>query len=236
MMRRLLAMLQQEARMQYRNGFYGAVVFVAALWIGLLWFLPDFNWRPWLPFLVFSNLVITTYYFMAGLLLLDKNDGTLEALVVTPLHPGEFLAARVISLSLLATAENVLILGLGLGFDHLPLLALPAIIVTAALFSLFGYLSVIRYDSINEFMLPAVLFTVVLSLPVAPHFNWVDHGWSWLHPLGPAMNWLESSFWQQTWLSQTLAAAVCAVVVMAVFKLALNRHLRFVAMRAGDQR
>ena len=53
---------------------------------------------------------------MAGLVMLEKGEGSLEARVVTPLRSGEYLLVKVMALSLLVLAENLIIAALFSGF------------------------------------------------------------------------------------------------------------------------
>ena len=63
-MRRLLATMHCDVRLQVRNGFYYAVVLVLACWGLLMWQLPAFDWRLFLPALVLGNLIMTAFYFI----------------------------------------------------------------------------------------------------------------------------------------------------------------------------
>ena len=87
-MRRLAAALACDARLQYRNGFYAAAAFVAVALVLLLRWVPQ-GYLGWLmPALVLTNMQVNTFYFVGGLVLLEKGEGSLEALVVTPAAAG----------------------------------------------------------------------------------------------------------------------------------------------------
>jgi fluoroquinolone transport system permease protein len=119
-MKRLLAALGCDARLQFRNGFYYAAALVAgvmAVGLGQLgrW-LPGINLGWLAPGFIVSNMLLGTFYFMGGLVLLEKGEGTLEAQVVTPLRSREYLASKVITLAGLALVENLVIVGAGYGW------------------------------------------------------------------------------------------------------------------------
>ena len=67
-----------QTALQLRNGFYYAVAFVLACWFLLLTRLPPLDWGYVLPAVIFGNLVMVNFYFVAGLVLLEKDEGTLE--------------------------------------------------------------------------------------------------------------------------------------------------------------
>ena len=123
---------------------------------------------------VLGNLVMINFYFVAGLVLLEKGEGTLEAQVVTPLASWEYLAAKTLTLAALAVVEQVVIVwsAYGGGFAAGPLVA--GVVLAGVLYTLTGFLLVARYRSINEFMFPSVFFTTVLSLPLLHYFGLWD--------------------------------------------------------------
>jgi fluoroquinolone transport system permease protein len=88
-MRRLAAGLVCEVRLQHRNGFYWAVAFVMAFWMMVATQLPALDWVRLLPVVVLNNLLITAFFFVGGLVLLEQAEGSLQARMVTPLRPGE---------------------------------------------------------------------------------------------------------------------------------------------------
>jgi fluoroquinolone transport system permease protein len=87
-MKRLLATVRCDAQLQLRNGFYYATAFVVLIWSLVLLRLPDLDFGWLLPALVAGNLLLNTFYFVGGLVLLEKDEGTLEARTVTPLRTG----------------------------------------------------------------------------------------------------------------------------------------------------
>ena len=108
-MSRLAATLLCDVRLQYRNGFYWAVAFLVAALLIVITRIPELDWRPVLPPLVLGNLVTATFFFMAGLVLLEKKEGTLEAQIVTPLTATDYLTSKIATLTALSIAEHVLL-------------------------------------------------------------------------------------------------------------------------------
>jgi fluoroquinolone transport system permease protein len=198
-MKRLLATLVCEIQLQYRNGFYYATVFVLAAWLGLFSQLPRFDLGYALPACVLGNLFITTFYFVGGLVLLEKEEGSLEARVVTPLRTGEYLAAKVITLSGLALVENlILVAGLSLlGFNRAGVNALPlclGLLLAAGLLCLAGFAAIARYHSINEFLFPSLGYVIGLSLPFIDYFGLWRSPLFYLHPLQAPLLLLQAAF------------------------------------------
>lgn len=181
-MKRLLATLRADVMLQYRNGFYYAVLFVVALWVGLLSQARGLDFGVILPMMVLMNLILGTFYFMAAMLL-EKGEGTLEAQVVSPLRAGEYLGSKVISLAALSLAENLAIVVAlrGLRFHLLPLVL--GLLLAAAMYTLLGFLTAARYDSINSYFIPSIGWLLLLCLPIFRPLGIFDQWLMYLLPL-----------------------------------------------------
>jgi fluoroquinolone transport system permease protein len=109
---------------------------------------------------------LTTFFLIGVLLLLERGEGTLDVVLVSPLRPAEYLASKLITVTALALAESALIAGIayGLGFSFL-WLAL-AVLLRAGLVAAVGVAVGVRYRSITHFLMPAVALSVAFDLPV----------------------------------------------------------------------
>jgi fluoroquinolone transport system permease protein len=222
---RLTATLRHDLRLQLRYGFFVAGAFVAAIWIAVLSQLPTDGVRVALPAFLFVNGLTTTFFFVAGLVLFEKREGVLQALVVTPLREEEYLVAKVATLTLLATVESVAIVLLGWGTDLRLAPILLGSLVVGVLYTLFGFLVVFRFDSINEFLLPGSLFTVVVQLPLFSSFGIWDAPYFWLWPTKGALLLFQAGFaplgagaWAYALLSSALWIAALAWLVRRAFR------------------
>ncbi|MDE0102975.1 MAG: hypothetical protein OXN89_11395 [Bryobacterales bacterium] len=227
-MHRLAATLKLDLRLQLRNGFYYAVAFVLACWFVLLTRLPTVDWDYVLPVFVFGNLVMVNFYFVAGLVLLEKAEGSLEAQVVTPLASWEYLVSKTVSLTALSLVEQIIIVwsAYGMGFGGGPLFS--GIVLAAFLYTLTGFLLVARYESINEYLFPSVLFTVAISLPVVGYFGLWDTWLLYLHPFSAPLVLLTGAFrpippWQ--WVYGILYSAAWTGLLLLASRRAFDRFI-----------
>lgn len=233
---RLVSTLLGDIRIQFRNGFYYAVLFVVSLWVILFWRLPGLGLGEIWPVLLFTNLIITTFYFMGGLILLEKGEGTLAAQVVTPLRSWEYLASKMLTLGLLAVFENLLltVFIFGTGFKALHLVF--GLALAGVMYILLGFLVVARYDSINEYLLPSMLYIMLLSLPVAPYFGLKVPWLLWLlylHPLQAPLVLIQAAF-QPVQIWQVIYAfSYSALMLTLIYSLALKAFRRFVIIGEG---
>lgn len=182
-MSRFLATLQWDIVRQYRNGFYFVSAFIVVAMTLLLRQLGPVRWSFWWPAILLENLVMNAFYFLAGLVLLEKGEGTLEAQVVSPLRDWEYLLAKVTSLFALSALESLALVLLvsGAGFNWFWMLL--GIFVFVALYAFYGFFVVSRYDSITDFLLPSALWTMGFSLPLLNYFDLWQHWSLYLHPM-----------------------------------------------------
>ncbi len=187
-MRRLAATLWCDLQLQFRNGFYYASALVVVAFVILLNSLPEAAVAWALPVVLFENVLMNTFYFVAGLILLEKGEGTLVAQGVTPLRTGEYLASKIITLAALSLVESLLIstFAQGVGPGLIPLAV--GLTLASLLLCLFGVAIVTRYSSINEYLMPSVLYTTLLSLPLLGYFGLgprIFYDW---HPIQGALD------------------------------------------------
>ena len=105
-MTRLLSAMKIDVRVQIRTKLYaigiGAGILVAVALSQLAG--PDqlFSVVPTLMLLVVGG---STLLYVAGLILFEKDEGTLKAIIVSPLRTSEYLWSKIITLTALATLE-----------------------------------------------------------------------------------------------------------------------------------
>ena len=185
-MSRLAATVATDVRVQFRNGFYFATLLVVVFSILLLRWLPGDFARLVLPVVIVENVLLNAFYFVGGLLLLERGEGTFFSQSVTPLRVDEYLASKLLTLTALSLAESLLIGAAMVGFDAQLLFMAFGIGIASALFCLAGVALVVRYHSINEFLMPSVLFAGLLTLPILGVFDIGEPSWYLPHPIhGP---------------------------------------------------
>ncbi|MEM7334968.1 MAG: ABC transporter permease [Chloroflexota bacterium] len=232
-MSRLATTLRWDIQLQFRNGFYYASAFVALITVLILGLFPNANWRFILPVILFENLLINTFYFIAALVLLEKGEGTLEGLIVSPLRKWEYLTSKIISLTLLSIFETVAITLIIFGASlNWPIFFL-GIVILCAMFALIGFMFVARYDSINTFLFPSVAFTTLLSIPIISSLSLWDSPLLLLHPFQAPMLLLTAGFQAiPSW--QILYGIIYGVLWIGVFyQLSQRAFYRFVILKQG---
>lgn len=183
-MSRLLSTMRTDVTVQMRNQLYaigigaGALVAVAISQLGSPTLLPAIV--PTLMLLVVGG---STLLYVAGMILFERDEGTLDAVIVSPLRTAEYLGSKTLTLTALATLESIVMIGgamLIMGFaapvtlPNIPVLLL-GILAIGVIYTLIGIVLVVRYDKITDFLIPMSAVAVVLQLPFLHFLGWIEH-------------------------------------------------------------
>lgn len=225
-MTRLRTAFRLELRLQRRYGFLYAAAFTGVLWIAILLAItPDLR-DVAAPFVLFGDMMIVGFFFIAGSLFFEKTDRTVYAQVVTPLRFGEYLGAKVAALTVLSTvlAFAILIPVHGLGFHYG--VTLVGVVLATMLMLLVSFVTAVPFASISDWIMPSGFYLLVLSLPV------LHYGGLWEHPVlyaiptqgalilfGAAFGRLEPAPWEWAYAVgyQLVWIALLAVVARRIF-------------------
>jgi fluoroquinolone transport system permease protein len=116
------------------------------------------------------------FVFIGALVLFEKESGTLDALIVTPLRKGEYLISKALSLGLIATLCSLVMVIAGHGWNIKYFPFIYGIAFTSSIFTLIGFIGVSRVRSMNQFIIIIPMFLVPFVLPLLNFFN-LTHSW-----------------------------------------------------------
>lgn len=160
-----LTLLAHDVRLQLRQGFYAAYAVLTLGYVVVFAAAPPALERLALPLVLFSDPGVLGFFFMGGLVLLERADGTLRALFVTTLSVRQYLAGKALSLTLLALVTSVAIAAAVRGAAFDPLLLVGAVLLTAPLSVLGGAIVASRARGVTHYVWLGVLSTTPLCLP-----------------------------------------------------------------------
>lgn len=230
---RYVSTLKLNLKLQARHGFYYASILTAVITIIILKQLPVKDLGQFIPVFLINSLLLNTFYFMAGMVLFEKAEGTLQALSVTPLSVFEYLGSKAATLTLLVLAENfaIILLTYGQGFDILPVLA--GTLFMSAIYILAGFIAVAKYDSISEFIMPSVLYVMALQLPLVDYLGIFRSPVFYVFPMQAPMVLMGSAFghveaWQVAYGVIYSLACICVA-----YMLARRSFKKYVIQKAG---
>ena len=217
------------AQLQARNNVYG-IIGVAALGLAFALralFTPE-QLHFFMPLLALSGVSLTTLFLVGVLLLLERGEGTLDVVMVSPLRPTEYLASKLLTVSALALVESALLVGIAYGLDlSYPWLAL-SVLLRAGLVAAIGVAVAVRYRSITDFLLPVVALTLALDLPVIWYLELWPSPIFYLWPTMPSLILAMAAFRPVEPLQMVYACAYGVLVVGAAAVWASRAIDRFV--------
>lgn len=229
---RFMAAFGWEMRLQWRYYFWLVAVIVTLVWSTLLASLTPGARTLWIPVIVFGDISNIGLLFIAGSLILERQQGTLDAVAVMPIATGTWLLAKLLSLTLLSTTCGVVLTLLNLESINW-LRVIPAIAVTAAFFTSAGFILVCPFRNILNYFLVMALATTVLSLPLLSYFDIAESAMLWLLPSYPLVLLLELAFGDGTRPQFLLALFISLAWIAVSHWLGIQCFHRFVAARAG---
>ncbi len=228
-MSRLSSTLRLDARLQSRYRVY-LIVLAATFGVALALrsvVTPE-DLRYFMPVLFLSGVNVTTVFLVGVLLLLERGEGTLNVVMVSPLRPTEYLASKLITLTLLALVESAIFAGIayGLGFSFGWLVL--SVVMRASMGVGVGVAIGVRYGSITRFLLPGALASLAFDLPNIWYLGFWPNKLFFLWPTMPPLLFAKAAFYPVEPLQLVYALAYGSLVVAATLLWASRAINRFV--------
>ena len=167
---RLKNALKSDIKFQKNQGFYAIYVAITLLYIVLLSLLPQSLLKYILPIIIFSDPSGVGLFFIGGILMLEREQGILTYLKITPLRTKEYLLSKVLTLSLLALVVSlVLTLTSDIQTEVNYLTLVLGVFSSGWIFTCLGIMVSIKCKSLNGYFLkivPTMLFFIVPCISV----------------------------------------------------------------------
>lgn len=168
---RQVAALKADLRFQYRHGFYFVYALILFVYIIALRNIPENLVEPVAVFLILSDAAVLGFFFIGGILLLERGQGILDALFITPLKPHEYLLSKVLSLTFLSLLVTLAILFAGAGAPHQVIPVIAGVALTSSLFILFGCILGLQAPTVNGYFAVASIVLLPMFLPLIGYFD-----------------------------------------------------------------
>lgn len=127
-------------RLQHRQGFTAAWGVISVFYILGLYFVPENLKMMILPLILFSEPSTFAMIFTGAILLLERDEGLLENLFITPMSIKEYMLSKALALSLPACITTVVIALVLRGPSWNLLFIPPAVILTTVFFVLLTFI------------------------------------------------------------------------------------------------
>ena len=163
---RLLNALKTDIIFQYRQGFYWIYLLITLVYMTIMSKLPEGNIKAvGVMLAVFSDPSMLGFFFIGGIVMLEKVQGVIKYLGVTPVYAWEYLLAKALSLSLVSLAAGSLITKVTYKGEVRFGLLLLGILLSSVFFTLYGFLIAAWARTINQYFIKMVPFMVLIALP-----------------------------------------------------------------------
>lgn len=210
-----------DVRLQGRNNLYTIGLVVALMTGGVgRWFLNVAGVAALLPGLWLGAIGSTTFMFVAGMVLFEKSERTLDALIVTPLPIRTYLVSKVATLTGFALVESLIVLFVAHGIQgvaYVPLVL--GIVFLGVLYTLAAVALVVSHTAVTDFLVPGgIVALTLLQLPFLHAFGFWTHpilyvvptqatvvlmkggfeplaGWQWAYGIGYALTGIAAAAW-----------------------------------------
>jgi len=179
-MTRLFASMKLDFQLQCRNKMYAiGIVVGVAIAVGLSQLAAPEMMPSLVPSLMLIVIGGSTLMYAAGMILFERDEGTLNAVIVSPLKTSEYLWSKILTLAGLATIESIVMIGGSMAImgwsqpvkiPNVPIL-LTGIVGIGVIYTLVGLILVVRFLVVEEqesLAKPAQRMSVFLPKPTQP--------------------------------------------------------------------
>ena len=128
--------------------------------------------------MLFFDPALIGIMFLGALVLFEKSERVLQALVLTPMDTNDYLFSKIISLTTLSIISSLIFMALLVFIDGAKInifYLLGGIILASVMLILVGFIFVARVNSINGYLLSIMIGLLLLALPpVFQLFGFID--------------------------------------------------------------
>lgn len=228
-LRMLLGAIEWDLRLQVRYHIVTIALIVTLLYMAVFWAIPSREAESALVLLIFADPSMLGFLFVGALVLFERGENTLQAVVVTPLSSTQYLWSKAISLTLISMPCGFAMAFAvrGIHFNHLALLL--AISLTSLLFVFLGFVGVARVRTVNEYLLRVPMFLAPVALPFLNFLGITDTLAFYAIPSQASLILSEAAFesqaaWEVAYALGFLLASLGAAFLWA--RASFERHIR----------
>lgn len=231
---RIFHTILQDIKFQYKYGFYFIYAVMILFYLIVVSLLPQ-SWRSMATAIViFSDPAALGFFFIGGILLLERGERVLDALFVSPLEVWEYVLSKALSLGIISAAVGALLALFGPGLPvNYPLLVV-SLLAGSTFYTLVGMIAGIRARTVNQYMVITVPAEIVLSAPPVLLLAGIHSTLLEIMPTSLALRLIQScmGIWQGA--DPLLMLAGLVLWCIPAFYLAIGRMKWFLSKIGGE--
>ena len=160
---RLGRLIRGDIHFQWKYGFYFIYFILTLLYVCAIAALPE-HWKNNIAaIMIYSDPAAMGLFFMGAIVLLEKSQKVLNAMVVSPVKVSEYILSKTVALIAISTII-AMILGLVSGSNHLLGIAVGTAL-TSAIFTMLGIIAAPRISNLNQFLIVIMPIEIVCFVP-----------------------------------------------------------------------
>ncbi|SMF89727.1 fluoroquinolone transport system permease protein [Paenibacillus uliginis N3/975] len=192
--RQFVCSWRQDIKLQLRHHFYTAYLLISLAYLILLNMIPENQQAMWSILLTFSDPSMLGYFFIGGLILLEKGQHIHDNLFVTPYPLGAYIWSKTLSLTCLSLMSSLAIHIGTFGLHRNMIILIIAVMLTSVFFTLVGLGVAVRCHTMNGFFFSSILVSTILVLPVLDTLHIFSSKVFLFFPAGASLLLLQSVF------------------------------------------
>ncbi|MFD2628085.1 fluoroquinolone export ABC transporter permease subunit [Oceanobacillus kapialis] len=155
-----------DIKIQHRHGLYATYILVSMFYIIALHQIPE-QFREIAGLLItFSDPGVLGFFFIGGLVLLERNQNILDNLFITPYKVEEYILSKALSLTVLSVLTSFIIHVSVFGLSQHLILFLLGVFMTSMFFTILGLGVAVRCHTLNGFFLMSSSYSLIFLLPL----------------------------------------------------------------------
>jgi|WetSurMetagenome_2_1015567.scaffolds.fasta_scaffold147376_2 fluoroquinolone transport system permease protein len=184
----MLKLFKYDLNIQLRSGYWTVYGVIATIYILILVNLPV-NIRDEVAIaFIFTDTSVLGLVFVGALVLLEKQQGVLQSLSVTPVKLNYYLFSKVFSLTLLSAVISSLLWIIPQWSINGYFILLSGVVLSSIVFTMFGIGFSAGAGSFNQFLARVFAGSMIFSLPVIPVFFYQKAEWLVFLPANAAID------------------------------------------------
>lgn len=170
-MSRILVLLRQDVKFQFRHGFYLVYGIVTAIYIVILKALSPNISNVVSPIIVFVDPSFIGFFFIGAILFFESEQRVKEAILVTPVSNLEYILSKAFSLTLLTDLVVIIIVVFTHGFFINWFYLLLGATLTSILFIFVGIILADYFKTITNYLVVGGLIMSPFSAPIIEYLG-----------------------------------------------------------------
>lgn len=219
---RLLHAVLADIRFQIKQGFYFVYVLITAMYLIIMSFLPEEILSIALPLVVFSDPSVLGLFFIGGIILMEKGQGILNVLVVSPLRSWEYVLSKVVSLALVSALVALAITFFS-GFQNVNwFILIISTILTSGIFTLLGIMINAGCNNVNQYLLKTIPYMLLFTLPCFALLGFPYSDFFTIFPSVAALELMLGAYHGITWMEAMMLTAYLLIVNVLFLKITVS--------------